>query len=59
MAAARQGKRLHKEYSLDKKINLIETSERKPKPTQQQLGEEFGIGRSTVCDILRKKATYE
>ena len=59
MAAARQVKRLLKELNLDKKISLIEASERKPKSTQQQLGEEFGIGRSTVSDILRKKAAYK
>ena len=61
MAAApgRRVKRLHKELSLEEKIKLIESCEQRPKPTQQQLGDQFGIGRSTVSDILRKKDSYK
>ena len=59
MAASRQLKRLHKELSLEKKIELIKASGKKPKRTQEQLGEEFGIGRSTVSDILRKRESYQ
>ena len=40
--------------SLEKKIDLIKTSAAVPKPSQKDLGEKFGIGRSTVSDILKK-----
>ena len=59
MAASRKLKRPHKELSLEKKIELIKASGKKPKRTQEQLGEEFGIGRSTVSGILRKRESYQ
>ena len=52
-------KRSHKEISLEDKIVLIRASEAKPKPTQQQLSTQFGIGRTTVSDILKKRKHYE
>ena len=51
-------KRNHTEMSLEKKIDLIKASAAVPKPSQKDLGEKFGIGRSTVSDILKKKAHY-
>ena len=44
--------------SLEKKIELIKASAAVPKPSQKDLGEKFGIGRSTVSDILKKKDHY-
>ena len=48
-----------KELTLEKKIELIKASEAAvPKPRQDDLSKQFGIGRSTVSDILRKHAKY-
>ena len=54
----RTTKCLHTELSLEKKIALICASKCLPKPTQQQLGDKFGIGRSTVSNIPHKKVLY-
>ncbi len=51
-------KRNHLGLSLEKKISLIKDSELQPKLVQQQLTEKYKIGRSTVADILKKKAIY-
>ena len=51
-------KRSHKEFTLKLRIKLIEAAESKPKPTQGDLAKQFGIGRSTVSDILRKHSSY-
>ena len=51
-------KRSHKELTLKRRIKLIEEAESKPKPTQEDLAKRFGIGRSTVSDILRKHLIY-
>ena len=55
---ASSSRRQHTETHLEKKISLILASQETPKPTQQQLSERFGIGRSTVCDILKKRKQY-
>ena len=44
--------------SLEKMIDLIKASAAVPKPSQKDLGEKFGMGRSTVSDILKKQAHY-
>ena len=51
-------KRGHKELSLEKKVEFITASEAVPKPKQADLSIQFGIGRSTVSDILRKRDQY-
>ena len=43
------------ELSLKTKIDLIRATESVPKLNQKQLAEKFGIGTSTVSDILKKK----
>ena len=55
MATSNQG---HNELTLEKKIDLIKASEAVPKPRQDDLSKKFGIGRSTVSDILRKRDLY-
>jgi len=47
-----------KELTLDQKLKLIADSERIPKFTQKELSEKYGIGRTTVSDVLRRKAFY-
>ena len=41
-----------KELTLEKKIELIKASEAEPKPRQDNLSKQFGIGRSNVSDTL-------
>lgn len=48
-------KRSRKELCFDKKIDLIKRSEAFPKPTQRDLAKFYGVGTSTVSDILKKK----
>ena len=55
MATSKRG---HNELTLEKKIDLIKASEAVPKPRQDDLSKKFGIGRSTVSDILRKRDLY-
>lgn len=52
-------KRARKEMKLVDKINLIKESETVPKPTQAELSKKYGIGKSTVCDILKNKEKYK
>ena len=59
MAMNRKAKRLRLELTLEENIRLICTSEQNSRLTQKELGDEFGIGRSTVSDILRKKTAYK
>ncbi|XP_069110032.1 tigger transposable element-derived protein 6-like [Argopecten irradians] len=49
-------KRRRLELSLDDKI--ITESQTLPKPTHKQLSEKYGIGKSTVSDILKRKDVY-
>ena len=51
-------KRSHTELTLKHRVKLIKAADSRPKPTQEDLAKQFGIGRSTVSDILRKRATY-
>lgn len=51
-------KRRRLELTLDDKIKLINESELVPKPTQKQLSEKFGVGKTTVSDILKRKSEY-
>ena len=55
----KMSKRVHREMSLVDKISLIKASESTPKPTHVFLSTKFGIGRSTVGEILKKKKLYE
>lgn len=45
--------------TLEEKIVMIRASESLPKPTHSCLSIQFGIGRSTVGDILKKRKRYE
>lgn len=51
-------KRARKELSIEDKMNLIHESEKIPKISQKDLSLKFGIGKSTVCDILKRKDEY-
>ena len=53
-----QAKRRRIELSLKTKKDLIRATESVPKLHQNQLTEKFGIGTSTVSDILKKKEEY-
>ena len=48
----------HVELTLQDKINLIKESESFPKPSQKSLSEKFGVGKTTVSDILKRKSEY-
>ena len=54
-----QAKRRRIELSLKTKIDLIRAAELVPKLNQKQLAEKFGIGISTVSDILKRKEEYK
>ena len=54
-----QAKRRRIELSLKTKIDLLRSAESVPKLNQKHLTEKFGIGTSTVSDILKKKEEYE
>jgi len=47
------------ELSLEKRTELIKCVEAVPKPTLKALSDKFGIGKSTVGDILKKKEVYK
>ena len=47
------------ELSLEKRIELIKCAESVPKPSLKILSSKFGIGKSTVGDILQKKEVYK
>ena len=47
-------KRARKDLSLEEKLTIAD-SEKIPKLTQKELSEKYGIGRTTVSDILKKK----
>ena len=51
-------KRRRVELTLADRVSLIRMSEMVPKPTQKDLSEKFGVGESTVGDILRKKDIF-
>ena len=53
-----QAKHRRIELSLKTKIDLIQAAESVPKLNQKQITEQFGIGTSTVSDILKKKEEY-
>ena len=55
----RPAKRQRIELSLEKRIELIKCAESVPKPTLKALSDKFGIGKSTVGDILKKKEVYK
>ena len=52
-------KRRQVELALSDKIKLIRAFESNPKPTLKALNSQFGVGKSTVGDILKRKAAYE
>ena len=51
-------KRRRVELTLQDKINLIKESESFPKSSQKSLSEKFGVGKTTVSDILKRKSKY-
>ena len=51
-------KRARKELRLDSKLDLITDSEKIPKISQKDLSLKYGIGKATVCDILKRKDEY-
>ena len=52
-------KRSRRELSLKEKYDLIQASEWIPKPTQKDLASMFGVGKTTVSDILKRKDEYK
>lgn len=52
-------KRRRMELSLKQKIDLIQDAEKDPKLSKVELSKQYGIGRSTVIDILKKKDSYK
>lgn len=52
-------KRSCRELSLKEKYDLIQASEWIPKPTQKDLTSMFGVGKTTVSDILKRKDEYK
>ena len=52
-------KRSRRELSLKEKYDLIQASERIPKPTQKDLAFMFGVGKTTVSDIPKRKDEYK
>ena len=55
----RPAKRQRIELSFEKKIELINCAESVLKPILKALRDKFGIGKSTVGDILKKKEVYK
>ena len=55
----RPAKRQRIELSLEKRVESIKYAESVPKPTLIALSGKFGIGKSTVGDILEKKECCE
>ena len=51
-------KRPRVELPLLKKIELIKQAETLLKPSLKTLGEKFGIGKTTVSDILKRKSAH-
>jgi hypothetical protein len=51
-------KRACKELRLDSKLDLITDSEKIPQISQKDLSLKYGIGKATVCDILKRKDEY-
>ena len=51
-------KRCRVELTLQDKINLLKESKSFPKPSQKSLSEKFGVGKTTVSDILKRKSEY-
>jgi len=52
-------KRQRIEILLEKRIELIKCWESVPKPSLKALRNKFGIGKSTVGDILKNKEVYK
>jgi len=50
-------KRARKDLSLEEKLTIAD-SEKIPKLTQKELSEKYGIGCTTVSDILKKKRIF-
>ncbi|CAC5403927.1 unnamed protein product [Mytilus coruscus] len=51
-------KRARKELSIENKMNLIKDYGSVPKISQKDLSLKYGIGKATVCNILKRKDTY-
>ena len=54
-AATPSPKRIRRELNLEQKVELIRLSEKFPKPTQKDFSAKYGVGTSTVSDILKKE----
>jgi hypothetical protein len=59
MAEKPVAKRARVELTLVQKIELIKQAETTPKPSLKSLSERFGIGKTTVCDILKCRNVYK
>ena len=57
--AERPSRRARKDLTIDVKLKLIADSEKIPKAMQKDLAEKYGIGKSSVCDILKRKAEFK
>ncbi|XP_021378894.1 uncharacterized protein LOC110466609 isoform X2 [Mizuhopecten yessoensis] len=53
-----QKKKTRMELPLEKKIELIREYKKSPKPRQKAFAMKYGLGRSTVSDILKKSDFY-
>jgi transcriptional regulator with XRE-family HTH domain len=42
--------------TVKQKYDLVQEAEKKTKPTQKELGIKFGIEKTTVSDILKRKS---
>ena len=51
-------KKARKDLSLEEKLTLIADLEKTPKLTEKEPSEKYGIGRTTVSDILKKKRIF-
>ena len=58
MSSAPPRKRVRRELDLKQKVDMIKDARVKPKPTQKFLSDKYGVGTSTVSDILKKADTY-
>jgi hypothetical protein len=51
-------KRARIELTLDDKVKLIKDAQSVPKLTQKEISLKYGLGKSTVSDVLKKKEVY-